>query len=124
MDPQTPSPETIAGATGLFAGGVAFLRWIMLRISKDAITIKADASERDAFTALENRVVLLEKRLVEQEMMRGRLQAFIAKGIAYIAQCHCEDIAIISREELLYEYSRLVEGLNDPPHRIHTHDAG
>jgi len=66
---------------------MAVLRAIGMRASKDALTLKADASERDAYDRLTKRVELLDSRLNELETVRSHLFGFVTKCMAYISQC-------------------------------------
>jgi hypothetical protein len=106
------SPEQKGSAiAGLSLLGIMFLRWIGLRVSKDAITLKADAADRDSFDRLQKRVEDLDGRLSEVETARNHLFGFITKCMAYISQCRCEDVMPPTKEELQQDYYRLLRDL-------------
>ncbi len=110
-------PEQKGGAlAGLAMLGFMLLRWIGLRVSKDAITLKADASDRDAFTRLQKRVEELDGRLGELEEARNQMFSFSTKCMAYIAQCQCNGVMPPTRAELQAEYERLIRALADGFH--------
>lgn len=102
-------PEKVGGAVGLAGAGLLLLRWFLLRISRDAITLRADSADRDAFARLTQRVADLDKRLMEVEIDRRRYFAFVAQAMAYIAQCACETKTSPTKEELLAEYRLLID---------------
>ena len=107
-------PEQKGGAiAGLMLLGLMFLRWIGLRVSKDAITLKADAADRDSFNRLQKRVEDLDGRLSEVEAARNHLFGFITKCMAYISQCQCDNIAPPTKEELQRDYYKLLHDLSD-----------
>lgn len=111
-------PEQEGGAlAGLAILGFVLLRWIGLRVSKDAITLKADASDRDAFSRLQKRVEELDDRLAELEEARNQMFSFSTKCMAYIAQCQCTGVMPPTRTELLAEYERLIRSLANGFHK-------
>lgn len=112
------SPEAKGGAiVGLGWLGLALLRKIGLRASKDMITIAADAADRDAFTRLLKRVEDLDGRLADLEVARNQMFGFTTKCMAYIAQCQCEGVAPPTKGELQAEYEKLIRALADGFHK-------
>lgn len=109
MIENLPEPEKVGGAVGLAGAGLMLLRWFLLRISRDAVQLHADSADRDAFARLQQRVADLDKRLVELEVDRRRYFAFIARAMAYIAQCGCANQSSPTKEELLAEYRLLID---------------
>ena len=85
------------------------MRWFVIRLSRDAVSLRADASDRDAFSRLQQRVADLDARLVDIEVDRRRYFAFIARAMAYIAQCDCGHQSSPTKDELLAEYRLLIE---------------
>lgn len=107
-------PETKNGALGgLVLLGIMILRWIGLRASKDAITLKADSSDRDAFDRLQKRVEQMDARIEELESARSHLFGFITKCMAYISQCQCEGINPPTKDELQRDYYALIKELTE-----------
>lgn len=106
-----PPEQKGSAIAGLGLLGIMFLRWIGLRVSKDAITLKADAADRDSFNRLQKRVEDLDGRLSEVETARNHLFGFITKCMAYISQCQCEDIMPPTKEELQHDYYKLLHDL-------------
>jgi hypothetical protein len=84
-----PPEQKAGGIAGLALLGFTILRWIGLRVSKDAVTLKADASDRDAFTRLQKRVEDLDERLADVEAARNHIFGFVTKCMAYISRCEC-----------------------------------
>ena len=109
-----PPEQKIAGAGGLVLMGIAILRWFGMRASKDVITIKADAADRDAFNRLQKRVNLLDERVIELEAAKSHLFGFIAKTMGYIAQCQCDPQHPPSRDDLQREFAKLIDELAGP----------
>ena len=105
--------EAKGGAiAGLFLLGIAILRKIGLRASKDMITLQADAADLDSFKRLKTRVEELDGRLRDMEAVRNQLLAFGLKCMTYIAQCQCDDAeGTEARHELRAEYERLIQAL-------------
>lgn len=116
IDPIDPT-----GKGGALAGiallGFIVLRWVGLRLSKDAVTLKADAADRDSFKRLQARVELLDRRLGEVEHARNHLFGFITKCMAYISRCECDGQDPPTREELQADYTSLIRGLADNFHK-------
>jgi hypothetical protein len=108
------TPEGKGGAiAGLLFLGLAILRKIGLRASKDMITLSADAADRDAYTRLLNRVEELDGRLADVELARNQMFGFTTKCMAYIAQCQCEGVMPPTKSELQEEYQKLIRALAD-----------
>ena len=111
------TPEGKGGAVaGLLFLGLAILRKIGLRASKDMITLSADSADRDAFTRLKTRVEELDGRLGDLEAARNEMFGFVTKCMAYIAQCQCEGVAQPTKGELQGEYEKLIRALADGFH--------
>ena len=109
--------STVVESGGVLAGlallGLSILRFVGLRASKDAITLKADHSDRDAFDRLIKRVDLLDGRVNELETVRNHLFGFVTKCMAYISQCAaCDYHNETDRQALRNDYSALLEMLN------------
>ena len=108
---------------GIAAGAaivvLAILRSIGMKASKDAITIKADSSDRDAFNRLMGRVNRLDGRVNQLETMRNHMFGFVTQCMAYISQCQCDGIDPPSRQDLHHAYQELLTKLNahfnEPP---------
>ena len=111
MIDDIPSEHKGTAIAGLGLLGIMFLRWIGLRISKDAITLKADAADRDSFDRLQKRVEDLDGRLSEVETARNHLFGFITKCMAYISQCQCDGIEPPTKVELQRDYHSLLNDL-------------
>ncbi len=99
---------------GIWAGisllALSILRFIGMRASKDVLTLKADAADRDAWDRLVKRVAQLDSRLDELETVRNRLFGFITKCMSYISQC--QTCAIKDRTKLVEiekEYKQMVD---------------
>jgi hypothetical protein len=106
----------LAEKGGVWAGlalmGLAILRAIGLRASKDAITIKADGADRDAFNRLMQRVNHLDGRVNELEATRNHLFGFVTQCMAYISQCQCNGTNPPTRADLHRFYQELLVRLN------------
>lgn len=108
-----PPEQKAGGISGLALLGFTILRWIGLRVSKDAVTLKADASDRDAFTRLQKRVEDLDERLAEVEAARNHIFGFVTKCMAYISRCECDGVEPPTRKELQRDYYDLIQGMTD-----------
>lgn len=108
-----PPEQKGSAIAGFGLLGIMFLRWIGLRISKDAISLKAHASDRDSFDRLQKRVEELDGRLSEVEAARNHLFGFITKCMAYVSQCQCDNIAPPTKEELQRDYYELLHELSN-----------
>lgn len=112
------TPEGKGGAiAGLIFLGLAILRKIGLRASKDMITLSADAADRDAYARLLKRVEDLDGRLADVELARNQMFGFTTKCMAYIAQCQCEGVAPPTKGELQAEYEKLIRALANGFHK-------
>lgn len=110
-------PEAKGGAwVGLGWLGLAILRKIGLRASKDMITIAADSADRDAYSRLIKRVEGLDGRLEDLEAARNQMFGFTTKCMAYIAQCQCAGVSPPTKGELQSEYEKLIRALTDGFH--------
>lgn len=108
------TPEGKGGAiAGLLFLGLAIMRKIGLRASKDMITLSADAADRDAYARLLKRVEDLDGRLLDLEVARNQMFGFTTKCMAYIAQCQCNDVMPPTKAELQAEYEKLIRALAD-----------
>lgn len=111
------TPEGKGGAiAGLLFLGLAILRKIGLRASKDMITLSADAADRDAYARLLKRVEELDGRLADVELARNQMFGFTTKCMAYIAQCQCNGVTPPTKTELQVEYEKLILALADGFH--------
>ena len=99
-----------AGVSGIALFGLVFLRWFGLRVSKDAIALKSDASDRASIDSLNRRIEQLDARVNELERSRALALGFVARCMAYISQCDCDDI-IPTKEEIQEDYRRLIDDL-------------
>ena len=112
------TPEGKGGAiAGLLFLGLAIMRKIGLRASKDMITLSADAADRDAYARLLKRVEDLDGRLIDLEVARNQMFGFTTKCMAYIAQCQCEGVLPPTKGELQAEYEKLIRALADGFHK-------
>lgn len=107
---------------GVWAGAaiiiLSILRAFGLRASKDAITLKADGADRDAFNRLMQRVNTLDERVNELEEVRNHLFGFVTKCMGYISLCVACDIHNqTDRHALQEEYQNLLDKLS-----AHYHD--
>lgn len=103
------NPERAAAGVGVLGSLLLGARWFVIRLSRDAVSLQADAADRDAFVRLQQRVAALDERLIDIEVDRRRYFAFIARAMAYIAQCDCTHRSSPTKEELLAEYRLLID---------------
>ena len=84
-----------------------------MKASKDAITLKGDSSDRDAFNRLMQRVNQMDGRINELETTRNHLFGFVTQCMAYISQCQCNGINPPTRKDLHAAYQELLTKLNE-----------
>ena len=111
------TPEELAAlgnnAGGWTAGilaGLGAIRFAWLRISKDRISLAADASDLDAMKRLTERVNALDTRLKKEESDKRKIASFLMKVMVVATQCDCEHTEK-ARMELMSEYSALMSEL-------------
>ena len=104
-------PEAKGGAiAGLLLLGLAVVRKLGLKASEDLITLKGDAAERNAIDLMQARMNMMDERIVSLEATRNRMYGFLARCMAFVSRCKCEDErTVMERKILEAEYLELLK---------------
>jgi hypothetical protein len=104
-----------AGYTTFF-GMLVFLlvRFIWLRVSKDALTLKVDDAQMSTIEMLQSRIESLDSRVTYLEAQNHHLLAFITRTMAHMTRCNTQDPALSAeRDGLMRDYERIISGHAD-----------
>lgn len=111
-------PESLAVGAGYttFFGMLVFLlvRFIWLRVSKDALTLKVDGAQMSTIEMLQKRIESLDARVTFLEAQNHHLLAFITRTMGHMTRCNTEDPTLSAeRDGLMKDYERILSGHAD-----------